>query len=418
MKNSNPAQLRPPARGFSLIEMMVAIVIGIILSIGLVQVMVAGKTAAQATQGANFMQENARFATSQLDYSIQMAGALGPAKPTTASHSNLAGGAAGTPGGRLGTILTNAGCGGVLTATYNGTDNKDPEAFWTLGIVGLDTTASVASLGASCLPDPVPNAEAIVLRYADSNFLPCTGTCLTVPTTTDGTTTVTSCCANGLFVRVAVGANAILMTGAEVIAPGSNALYTAKYSQSPTGNQDGLYTFPYRLEIYYVRKCSNPAVVTACATTDDNGNEIPSLWRRRLTSDGTLALEPVVEGVEMLHFEYGMAANYVVGSGIPTIFSGVQTYESATQVGVGGGADDWVGIVAARVSIMAQGDAVNSTGTRGNVAQQALQGGWNMTSNPSAGAVFTPSYPTPQKAALLQHTIYTTVGNSRNQNRG
>src|ERR1700722_3633937 len=68
-------------RGFSLIEMMIAILIGIILSIGLIQVMVAGKTAAQATQGANFMQENARFAISQLSYSLQMADHWGPTNP-------------------------------------------------------------------------------------------------------------------------------------------------------------------------------------------------------------------------------------------------------------------------------------------------------------------------------------------------
>ena len=57
MNSNNNLRYRHFGRGFSLIEMMIAILIGIILSIGLVQVMVAGKTAAQATQGANFMQE-------------------------------------------------------------------------------------------------------------------------------------------------------------------------------------------------------------------------------------------------------------------------------------------------------------------------------------------------------------------------
>ncbi len=411
MNSNNNLRYRHFGRGFSLIEMMIAILIGIILSIGLVQVMVAGKTAAQATQGANFMQENARYAMVQLNRSIQMAGHLGSSKPTAAAHSVAAGGVIGTPGGQL---LTDLGaCAGLLTNTYNGTDNKDPEAFWTLGVVGIDNSVPpTTTLSNACIPDYVANTDVIVLRYADSDFLPCTGACTAapVPPATDIGTTY-----QGLFVRVAVGGNAILMTATEVGTPGSNPLYTAQYSQSPTGNQDGLYTYPYRLEIYYVRSCSNPNTAATCGATADNGNPIPSLWRRRLSNDGTLVLEPVVEGIEMLHLEYGMAANYASGSGIPAIFAGVQTYESAAQV-TAGSPDDWVGIVGVRVGIMAQGDSFNSSGTRGNVAQQSLQGTWTLGSNPTTK--YAPQYPSAAAAALLQHTVYTTLGNLRNQNRG
>src|SRR4051794_2272275 len=79
VNNTSPLKMR--ATGFSLIEMMVAIMIGIILSIGLVQVMIAGKTASQATQGANFMQENARFASTALEFSLQMADHWGSSNP-------------------------------------------------------------------------------------------------------------------------------------------------------------------------------------------------------------------------------------------------------------------------------------------------------------------------------------------------
>ena len=114
----------------------------------------------------------------------------------------------------------------------------------------------------------------------------------------------------------------------------------------------------------------------------------------------------------MLHLEYGMAATYTSGSGIPAIFAGVQTYESAAQV-TAGSPDDWVGIVGVRVGIMAQGDSFNSSGTRGNVAQQSLQGTWTLGSNPTTK--YAPQYPSAAAAALLQHTVYTTLGNLRNQ---
>ena len=123
--------------------MMIAIVIGIILSIGLIQVMVAGKTAAQATQGANFMQENARFAVSQLSYSLQMADHWGPSNPdkgqTTAAAQTA-----------FNAIV--ASCPNLVSTST--TMYVTGQNWWTLGTYGIDGAVDPATvLGAGCLPD-------------------------------------------------------------------------------------------------------------------------------------------------------------------------------------------------------------------------------------------------------------------------
>jgi type IV pilus assembly protein PilW len=402
MMHSNTQCCRKNARGFSLIEMMIAIVIGIILSIGLIQVMIAGKTAAQTTQGANFMQENARFATSQLSYSLQMADHWGPANP----DKSAATAAAQTAFNAITTICP--GLNAASTTTYVTGQN-----WWTLGIWGIDGSADPAlALGSTnCLPERVSGSDVVVLRYADSNFIQCTDVACTATTPAIN--------AQALYVRTAVGKNMVLATGAEITALSTQTYATpldAGYYESPDrSNQDGLYTFPYRIEIYYVRTCSTP-IGGACTTASDNGSPIHTLWRRRLVTDnncdGTsncLTLEPVVEGIDRVQFEYALASTDVSSGVIPTRFTDVQTYESANGVGTGAGAFNWLKVVNVRVGLLAQGDSFNSSGTRGNISQESLQGSRLLG---SGATTYTPSDP------LLQYAVFTTSGQLRNRDKG
>ena len=65
------------ARGFSLIELMVAMVIGIVLIAGAAQVYVDSHVAYQANETTARLQENARYAMSVLEPDIRMAGYWG-----------------------------------------------------------------------------------------------------------------------------------------------------------------------------------------------------------------------------------------------------------------------------------------------------------------------------------------------------
>ena len=397
-------------RGFSLIEMMIAIAIGIILSIGLIQVMVAGKTAAQATQGANFMQENARFATSQLTYSLQMADHWGPANPDKGQPTTAA---------QTAFNAMVAKCPGLVSTS--GTTYVTGQNWWTLGTFGISGDPS-GILGADCLPEWDPNSasDTIVVRYADSNFVQCADDpCLAA------TPAINS---QALYVRTSVGKDMVLATGSDITQLANQnyasiAPLDAGYFESPDhSNQDGLYTFPYRIEIYYIRTCSTP-VAGACTAASDNGNPIKTLWRRRLVTDGTcdgtsncLTLEPVVEGIEHMTLEYGVASDDVSSGAIPVRFSDIQTYEPASTVGTiaSGTPYNWLKVVSVRVGLLAQGDSFNSSGTRGNIGEKNLQGPRNLGSDNSLPAAYTPA----PLDNVLQFSVFSTSGQVRNRDRG
>jgi type IV pilus assembly protein PilW len=396
---------RKSVRGFSLIEMMIAIVIGVILSIGLIEVMVAGKTASQMTQGANFMQENARFAISQLSYSLQMADHWGPSNPDKGQSTPAALAAFN------GIVAVCPGLNSGSTTTYVTGQN-----WWTLGTFGISGSAGDPNLvlGAGCLPDwddTGSNSDTIVLRYADSNFIQCVDSpCLT-------TNPAGAVVPAALYVRTAVNKAPILATGTQIINLASQTYATpldAQYYESPDHlNQDGMYTFPYRIEIYYIRKCSTPIAGSCAGATVDNGHPIRTLWRRRLDDKGVLTLEPVVEGVDRMQLEYGLASNDVSSGVIPLKFDDIQTYAPASSVGTAASTPyNWLKVVSVRVGLLAQGDSYNSSGTRGNVGERALQGPRYLGSGTALPDQYTPSDP------LLQYAVFTTSGQVRNRDRG
>ena len=69
--------MRKQSLGVSLIELMIALLIGSILLLGLVQVFDASRTAYQLSQGVARAQENGRFAMDYLQRDIRMLGHFG-----------------------------------------------------------------------------------------------------------------------------------------------------------------------------------------------------------------------------------------------------------------------------------------------------------------------------------------------------
>lgn len=69
--------MRRAAKGFGLVEIMVALVLGLIVSMGIVQIFIASKGTYQSQNAAGRMQEDARFALSKLMQEIRMTGMYG-----------------------------------------------------------------------------------------------------------------------------------------------------------------------------------------------------------------------------------------------------------------------------------------------------------------------------------------------------
>jgi prepilin-type N-terminal cleavage/methylation domain-containing protein len=259
------------SRGFSLVELMIALVLGLIVVGGLIQVLISNRTAYRLQESSNFLQQNLRYGTDRIGWSLRMADFWGGPAASAATITGAAtdgSGASGCDDGFARAIIPSASGGG--------------------GVFGYDG-GTAFPIFASCITSAsnyVKGSDVLVVRYADTDACALTGTTFT---------TVNCLPASRYYLTSGVGGPAVLTagTGGGTAASISSPLQT--------------YVYPLRAEIYYLRPCSNPGA-GGCTATSDGGTPIPTLMRMRIdSSSSTMKSEPIVEGVEQLQFEYGLA---------------------------------------------------------------------------------------------------------------
>lgn len=265
---------RRPSKGFSLIELMVSLVMGLIVVAGLISVLMGSRQAYNLQQGNNFNQENIRFAATRLAWSLRMADFWGGVKAKdikpTANKTDIG----------------NTGC----TADWV-LDIGDPATHQN-GIHGYDggDTFPVKD----CVPDEnyVKGSDVVVVRYADTHgYDPDKG-----PDTPKFDSTDLKDVPNQttIFLVAGVGQQSALLRRDDAV-PASTVT-------TPTGR----YVYPFQLEMYYLRPCADPGADGLCGTGDDGdaAARSPSLVRLRLDNSGAAVSEVVVDGIEQLNFEY------------------------------------------------------------------------------------------------------------------
>lgn len=238
--------------GLSLIEIMIAVTLGLILMAGLIQFFVGSKQTFQVLDSINGMQENGRYALRVITDSLHAADHWGGVE-----SSDVSGSAAVT------------GIGGC-------------DSTWIFkiseGIRGYEGAAT-SPLPSGCIAntaDYLPNSDAFVVRHAGGTF---------------ASGAVASTTGTDIWVRTTIAGTAAIMPGASI----------------PAADTNGVYNYPYDLEAYFIRPCSVRAG-TACAATDDGGKPIPTLVR--LALDGNVLKEQaLVSGVEQMQIEYGVDSN-------------------------------------------------------------------------------------------------------------
>lgn len=299
----------PAERGITLIELMVAITVGLILLAGIIQLFVSNKQAYRIQEGANVLNENSRYALNQLEYSIRMAGHWGGAKPTSIA------------------IETAAPTSDCTEAPIF--QNDDPEMDVGYGIEGLDGDADTPL---DCIPadDYRPDTDIVILRYAGAERIPDDA----VEDLGDAT-----------LVRARASG------GADVFdAPEFEDRYEAGGSgppdiRVPSGsdeNRDLIGNFMANVEIYFIRNCASQARGDE-AVCDAEDDVTPTLARLVLR-DGALVQEDVVAGVEQMQVIYGVDED---GDRSPN------RYLTATEVEAGTGeGPEWINVVDARVSLV------------------------------------------------------------------
>lgn len=347
-----PSSGRPRAAGLSLIELMVAMAIGLLLLLGLMQVMGASQASYRLSQGIARTQENARFAMDFIQRDVRMAGHLGCVN----DQSRMLQGAEGVSSHTATDLRFDLGvqgfeapgsAPGASMSLVGGTPVPAPSNNWSPQL-----PAGVAALG------PVAGSDVLMVRYlapvgvglADNGFesLAAGGIRIhpvTVPNAAlegidDGDTSlfgISDCVNASIFpgkvdlgdgvVTFTPGAGASGFGGSEIYQSGQAMLYRA------------------HSVVFYVAPGANP----------DN----PSLWRASAEVDGSWRREELVEGIESMQLLFGR--DY---AGVGTRPTGSIT-RSDIASSIGGGAttpnaaqsDDWRRVGDVQVGLLMRSSA-------------------------------------------------------------
>lgn len=304
--------------GVTLVELMVAMVIGLVLLLGLLQLFSASRAAYSTAEGLGRVQENARFAMEFLQRDIRMAGHFGCVN----DQAHWVKGE-GDPAHHFGSVVTGGGSALDFSVSVEGYEapgtgpGDDP---LTLGEV-WSPPSGITGLS----PAPVGGSDIIVLRYLSPEGVPVSAlgastvafdSSLAPRLTTDGVS------APSLFgIADCTRADVFPATFTSAAVDTGTALgLDARYSPQPSGQ-----TMLYRANsiVFYVGL---------------NGASEPALYRARAGSSGAYVSEELVEGIESLQLLYGQDSRPVLGPTTPPI-GNITRLGSAADVRAGAGAD-------------------------------------------------------------------------------
>jgi type IV pilus assembly protein PilW len=279
--------------GVSLIELMIAVTIGLFLLTALASVYLGASNTNKELARSSRQIEDGRYSVQVLSDDVALAGYYGY-------------------------FYTPA----VAASIPDPCELLPLQASLRLALQGYDAPTSIPSPLSGCLTDADhrDGTDVLVIRRADSNV-----------------TATGSLVANQVYVQ----ANSDTSNA-------SNPLVaTGTLANFPLLMKDNLTLAPIRkmhVHIYYVAPCSVPAGGGSACTgaSDDNGRPIPTLKRKELTLDSggnrTWVVNPIAEGVENMQIDYGLDND---GDGAPDTF----TTNPAT-------AADWSNVVAVNLYLI------------------------------------------------------------------
>ncbi|MFT4726928.1 MAG: type IV pilus assembly protein PilW [Granulosicoccus sp.] len=272
-------------RGFSLIELMIAMVLGLMISAGIFTVFSGNKRSSDLNTAMADMQENARFALNQLSSDIRMAGYQG-CKDINSGGANIL--AVGAPTSNLdnttaiGYIVSDAG---ILSPTPPAT---------------LPTTSP---------GNPIPNTHALMLQFGSSATFPLlnnVGGTLPDPTAPI-TVNITAGISSEPF-NIQRGEFAIISncTGSDLIKVSSADLNPVVAHTNPENIRNWL-THDYLADqnTKFMRFNSNIYYIGDTGSVSANGTMITGLYQQKLPYEVGNPPMLMISGVENLRILFG-----------------------------------------------------------------------------------------------------------------
>jgi type IV pilus assembly protein PilW len=296
------SQLRRRQAGLSLLELMIAIAIGLFLLVGLVSVF--------ATSNRNYLElsrsqqqiENGRFATTLLSDDVGLAGYYGQYPISVAVP-------------------------GAMPDPCEAANMANLRAAMGMPVQGYNNPAHpLAAPISGCIADAnhVEGTDILVVRRADSKV-----------------TALASLTAADVYMQSNAAdndpANPVMATGTA-----ANFTLLDRLAVNPAPARK------YHVHVYFIAPCSIPngGGSTCTGANDDGGNPVQTLKRLELSvdpADNTLKMVTVslVEGIENFQVDYGVDTD---GDGV---LDGAYTQAPATVV-------DWTNVVAIRLNVLAR----------------------------------------------------------------
>ena len=274
-----------PVAGFSLIELMTAITIGLLILAGLASVFVNSSNANREMKNSAEQIESGRYAIELLSQDVRHAGYYGEMGTLPAAP-----GAAPDP------------CAAPTAGAVSDTSNNalalavqriDPASIPS-GCSALLTSANLRS-----------GSDILVVRRADTTVVNNAGTGTIV-----GDIVYLQTTPDSADVQYGVAGS---ISNSQNASGAASTLQRRDFTVAASGSPP---QFPLiaasirklRTHIYFVSPCSVPTGGGSICTgsSDDKGKPIPTLKRLELDTGGAFTIVPLVEGIDALRFEYGI----------------------------------------------------------------------------------------------------------------
>jgi len=301
--------------GFTLIELMVAMAIGLFLLIGLISLLVTTSHSRTELDKTGRQIENGRFALSLLVDDVAHAGYLGNYDPKTV------------------TSIVGSPCA-PSTTDFDPASTPNPTV--PLFLYGYDGSAADAAMATalSCLTQRQSGTGVLVVRRLSTNAI-------AVSAATDGET----------YMQVA--ACVPIATGKSFVVSNAKANFTLE-NKNCGGNLASVNK--YMVHVYYVSTCND-------CTVPDN---VPTLKMAEWVYQGgamTMSITPLAEGIQDLQVDYGVDVD---NDGSPDCYVGYPSTTTAPAVGTlcqnptAGGYSwataltNWQNVTTARIYVLAR----------------------------------------------------------------
>ena len=299
------------ARGFSLVEFMIAMTIGLFLIAGLVYLIAETSRSRAEMERSSRQIENGRYALDRIAEDLRHAGFF-------SEYSSVpAAGETGFPA----SLTAAAPCDPAIASLPAGMP---------LAIQAYDGGASVPSDldFPTCLlaADYQPNTDILVVRRASTSTIAKTDPAVV---------------ADQPYIQT-TPAEYLLKTGT-----GAAANFTLMHPSANTTAEVDAPLHRYIVRIYFVSKCNVPASGATCnGVTDDGGTPIPTLKMLELGPGPAFQKLAIAEGIEQLQFDFGIDET--------APFDGVADRVSMCDAASPCLPIDWSNVVTAQISIVAR----------------------------------------------------------------